>query len=121
MEQPQRTNESFFQNDSGMDGSPKIIKTPAENDRDRVNPRMNAADPARRNMRRSALRGTSLIEMQQSNVKKPTPMQKAPAEIQNSMNNLNIPRKHQHQELNEDCQLSDDAMDQNFKTQEEVQ
>jgi len=46
-------------------------------------------------------------------------MQKAPAEIQNSMNSMNNPRKHQHQDLNEDCQLSDDAMDQNNKTHEE--
>ena len=30
-------------------------------------------------------------------------MQKAPAEIQNSMNSMNNPRKHQHQDLNEDC------------------
>ena len=32
---------------------------------------------------------------------------------------MNNPRKHQLQELNEDCQLSDDAMDQNVRTQEE--
>jgi len=35
------------------------------------------------------------------------------------MNSMNNPRKHQHQDLNEDCQLSDDAMDQNNKTHEE--
>ena len=32
---------------------------------------------------------------------------------------MNNPRKHQLQELNDDCQLSDDAMDQNVRTHEE--
>ena len=32
---------------------------------------------------------------------------------------MNNPRKHQLQELNDDCQLSDDEMDQNVKTHEE--